>query len=262
MKNGSLSGPLCTAIMVLSGWLFYACAAEQASLNEADIKARFESGKRYLEKKKYLRAQEEFNYVILSGAHTELADDAQFYLGEAYFLNKEYLLASAEYDRLVRQLPFSPYVEGARYRICESYLAESPGYYHDQTYTHKALDKLQEFLDDYPNSEYRSEASAVIGDLRNKLAFKLYQTAILYIKLEEYPAAILALEELVEKYYDTDYIDRAHVAVIRCHSLGQDLEAARDYYDRVEERLVTAELSAEALEWITAAEAAAARRKS
>ena len=64
------------------------------------------------------------------------------------------MLAVAEYDRLTRRMPFSQYVESARYRICQSYVTLSPKYFRDQTYSEKALEKLQEFIDDYPNSKH------------------------------------------------------------------------------------------------------------
>ena len=88
--------------------------------NEAwDVDTQFEKAKGYLDKKKYLRAQEEFNNLVIRGTHTELGDDSQFYLAESYFLNKEYLLAIAEYDRLIRRMGFSPYVEKSRWRVCQ-----------------------------------------------------------------------------------------------------------------------------------------------
>ena len=84
-----------------------------------DIDLQYEKAMKLLDKKKYLRAQEEFNNLVIRGTHTDLGDDSQFYLAESYFLNKEYLLAIAEYDRLIRRMGFSPYVEKARWRVCE-----------------------------------------------------------------------------------------------------------------------------------------------
>ena len=74
---------------------------------DEDLQVQFDRAMNYLEKKRYLRAQEEFNSVAIRGLHTDLGDDAQFYLGESYFLNKEYILAIPEYDRLIRRMGFS-----------------------------------------------------------------------------------------------------------------------------------------------------------
>lgn len=223
--------------------------ADKVDLEE-EIRRRFDKGMVYLGKERYLRAQEEFNYVVISGSHTDLGDDAQFYLAESYFLNQEYVQAISEYDRLIRTMPFTPFMETARYRICTCYVKESLPYYHDQTYTEKAVEKLQEFLDDYPQTEHRDESNELIDELREKRAKKLYETALLYIKLEEFSSAIFALEEIVEKYYDTSLIGPAHVGIIRCHSLKKDQTAAEEYFANVAPRLQSLDLDEEAREWL------------
>lgn len=197
----------------------------------AEIDLQYEKAKKYLDKKKYLRAQEEFNNLVIRGTHTDLGDDSQFYLAESYFLNKEYILAIAEYDRLIRRMGFSPYVEKARWRVCESYVNESPKYFKDQTNTQKALSKLQEFMDDYPDSEYKIEANEQIFELRNKLAYKEYETGILYIKMEEYESAIISFESLIDNYYDTEVLEKGHVGIIRCYTLMDQKEKAENYYN-------------------------------
>jgi outer membrane protein assembly factor BamD len=211
--------------------LFFACS-NNSDVKDIDYEQLYQKGLQALKKKRYLKAQENFNSVVLGASHTELGDDAQFYLAESYFLNKEYLLAIAEYEKLVRRMQFSPYVEKARYRICEAYVAKSPEYYHDQTYTRKSLEKLQEFLDDYPQSEHREEAQKTIIKLRNKLARKLYETGILYIKLEEYKSAKMAFSQVVEKYYDSDYFELAHFKIILCEIKLGELEEARDHFQQ------------------------------
>ena len=127
-------------------------------------------------------------------------------------------------------MQFSPYIEKARYRICESYLVLSPKYYNDQTYSEKALEKLQEFIDDYPESDERQKAEIDIKILRNKLSEKAYQSGVLYMKMEEYKAALLAFKQVIELYYDTDFIELAHLKTIACHIERNDMELAKDYY--------------------------------
>jgi len=116
-----------TSILLYTGLLISGCASNK-TIAEIDYNAEFENGKAALNNKKYIRAQEKFNTVVVGASHTELGDDALFYLGESYYYAKDYLLAVAEYDRLTRRMPFSPYVESARYRICQSYVTISPKY--------------------------------------------------------------------------------------------------------------------------------------
>ena len=139
-------------------------------------------------------------------------------------------MAISQYDRLRRKMPFSPFIEKVRYRICEAYLTLSPKYFNDQTYSEKALEKLQEFIDDYPNSDEREKAEADIKKLRDKLSQKAYESGVLYMKMEEYKAALLAFKQVVELYYDTDFIELAHLKTIACYIETNDFETASDYY--------------------------------
>ena len=208
--------------------IFYGCSSNKF-IRDIDYEAEFEKGKLALSNKKYVRAQDHFNTVVIGASHTELGDDALFYLGETYYYMGDKLLAIAEYDRLIRRMSFSPYVEKARYRICESYVILSPKYFRDQTYSEKAIEKLQEFIDDYPNSDKREEAQSNIKILRNKLSRKVYD--ILYIKMEEYKSALIAFKQVVDLYYDSEYNELAHMKTIACYIYRNEFEEALQYYD-------------------------------
>ena len=216
-------------LFIVSTAIFISCSTT-STRSDIDYDIEFESGKIALGKKKYIKAQDHFNTVVIGASHTELGDDALFYLGESFFFSKEYLMAIAEYDRLLRKMPFSPFIEKARYRICEAYLNLSPKYFNDQTYSEKALEKLQEFIDDYPNSDERQKAELDIKQLRNKLSEKSYRSGVLYMKMEEYKAALLAFKQVIELYYDTDFIELAHLKTIACYIEKNEFETASNYY--------------------------------
>jgi len=239
-------------ILMVIGALFIIDCAGNKPIDTMSLEKRFERGQEYLKKNKYHQAQQEFQIIVLSGSHTDLGDDAQFYLAESFFKNKEYLIAISEYERLTRKMKFSPYVEKARWRICEAYVAESPKYYHDQTNTDKALQKLQEFIDEYPNSEFRDEVNNTIKNLRNKLAEKILKSAILYTKLHAYDSAIIAYNDLLSKYYDTEHSNAAHVGIIHANILMKNFDEARTYFTENESKIVEPELKKKAREYIAA----------
>ncbi len=183
--------------------------------SEITLKDKITSGLDNLERERYIQAQADFKYVLIRGTGTDLGDDAQYYLGEAFFRNEEYLLAIAEYEKLTRRMGFSPFVEDARFKICEAYRIESPKYYHDQQYTEKALDRYQEFLDDYPNSKFNDEVLSSITILREKLGKKVYETGVLYIKMEEYESAKISFQTVIDQYYDTKIVFLAQQGMIK-----------------------------------------------
>lgn len=235
-------------IILFTALIVSSCSSTKPGAEE--IQSQFDRAKQFLEKKRYLRAQEEFNNVAIRSLHTELGDDAQFYLAESYFLNEEYVLAIAEYDRLIRRMGFSEFVQKARWRVCQCYVEQSPKYFHEQSSTERALSKLQEFLDDYPNSEFNEEALNTISEMRNKLATKLYESGRLYIKMQEYESAIITYKDLLTKFYDTEIVDDARLQIIKCHTLTGDIEKAVDYLATNRNQFSNDELLAEAEELI------------
>ena len=50
------------------------------------------------------------------------------------------------------------------------------------------------------------------------------------MKMEEYKAALLAFNQVIELYYDTDFIELAHLKTIACHIKKNDFEVAENYY--------------------------------
>tara|TARA_B100000029_G_scaffold515208_1_gene621119 strand:- start:13809 stop:14573 length:765 start_codon:yes stop_codon:yes gene_type:complete len=207
------------------------CAKDDIDLSRDDINERYNKGLELLKKRKYYRSQEHFQYVLLRGRHTDIGDDAQFHLAEAYYFNEEYDIAISEFDKLIRQMSFSPHVRLSRYRICQSYEKSSPKFYFDQDATQRAIQKYQEFIEDFPDSKYRNEATNTIQELRNKLSQKMFESAVLYVKMEEYDAAISYLKDLLELYFDTDYADQARLMMVETFITANKFKEAESFFE-------------------------------
>lgn len=217
---------------------------------ELTLKDIFNQAMNNLENNKYLQAQSDFKSVLIRGTGTDLGDDAQYFLGESYFRNKEYLLAIAEYEKLTRKMGYSPFVEDARFKICEAYRIESPKYYHDQEYTLKALERYQEFLDDYPNSILLDEVLGSINILRDKLAKKAFETGILYMKMEEYESAKLSFQIVIDKFYDTSYFAPSKKEMVLALAKNKEVDVATIFLESNKALLIEKNLYNEAQEEI------------
>ena len=51
--------------------------------------------------------------------------------------------------------------------------------------------------------------------LRKKLAKKLYETGVLYMKMDEFEPARMSFNRVLDDYYDTDVVQEAHIGVIK-----------------------------------------------
>ncbi len=202
--------------LILPAILFvWGCSSskEVANLSAED---RFEIGKEKFDKKKYLDAVEDFKYILIQYPGSAVADDAQFYLAESYYNKGEYLLAASEYENLIRGYPSSEYVPMSRYKLGLCYYNLSPKSQLDQTYTYKAIDALQGFIEYHPTSELVQDAEQKIHELINKLAKRDYETAVFYMRREFYRAATIYFDAIIERYPDSDYLEKAYAGKIEC----------------------------------------------
>ena len=115
--------------------------------------------------------------------------------------------------------------------LCKCYFNISLEYNKDQSDTYIAIEKLQYFIEKKSMNEYSSDIEEMILDLRTKLAKKDFYTAKLYVKIEELDAALIYFDNIVNEYYDTEFVDDAltNIAIIYCL---EDIEKANDYVSK------------------------------
>ena len=217
------------SILVLFTFFIFGCGMSNPFDDNIPYKTRFDDGLSFFEEEKYVKASQQFNIIVERASHTDLGDDALFFLAESYFLNQDYDLALVEFEKLVSRMGFSPYIEKSRWRICETLMLLSPNFYHDQDSSKKAISQIQEFLDDFPNSEYSKDADKLIKELRTRLAEKNMETGKLYVKLKAYDSAIVSYNIVVNEFYDTIFFDDANMAIIRCLSLQNKSDEAEQF---------------------------------
>jgi|TARA_A100001011_G_scaffold258239_1_gene266527 outer membrane protein assembly factor BamD len=229
------------------------CGATNIFDDNIPYKQRFDEGLEFFEKEKYNQSAQQFNIIVQRASHTDLGDDSLFFLAESYFLNKDYNLALIEFEKLVSRMGFSPYIEKSRWRICETLTFLSPNYFHDQDSSVKAISQIQDFIDDYPNSQYLNEADILLVTLRNRLAKKHMETGKLYIKLKAYDSAKQSYENVVNDYYDTKFYYDANLEIIRCLIFLGEKDEAKVFLKNFvtkEDSMISSEFNKEALDII------------
>ncbi len=175
-------------------------------LSEMDASQLFALGKQKYDKKKYVSAVDYLQTVVFNYPGNAVVDTAQYYLALSYFGNKEYELAAVEFNRLAVNYPSSPYFENAVFMRAASYFEATPHHYGlDQTDLERAIDLLNDFLIDFPESDLVPDAKRYLAEGRNRLAHKTYQAAIVYERLGAPKAARIYFQKVIDDYTDTDY---------------------------------------------------------
>jgi outer membrane protein assembly factor BamD len=181
---------------------------------------------------KHIRAIEHFRTALDFGRTSELADDAQLYLARSYAGSRQYLLAGNEFTRFIEFYRTDPRVEQAAYERIQAYAELSPRYELDQTDTNQAIAYIQAYLRQYPQSPNVEAASALMAEMREKLALKLFEGGRLYERRELFEAAVMTFREVLASYPTSEVADDALVAAVR----AQVLFAQNSVPDRQAER--------------------------
>jgi len=225
--------------------LFIGCSKQV--LAPLDAEDEFERAMSFFNNKKYGQAIKGFERVIFYHAASEYVDDAQYWLGRSYFINKEYAQAIIEFDYLVKNFSSSSFLEDAYLFRAKSYLYNAPGYDKDQTETREAIGYLDEFLTRFPNSKNTDEAKQLILTARSRMAKKELESGKLYVKMQEYEAAIIYFRYIIENFPETIAISEAKYCLAGIYekkglkenalALYKDLLEDNGWKDKAEKRI-------------------------
>ena len=225
-------------ILFLFAVFLVGCGKKNVQIEE-DLSPRFDKAMGYFDREKYSRARDEFDYIIMTDPGSKIANESQYYMAEALFQMEEYSQASISFDRYVRFSPDYTKIEKSRYRICECAILSSNAYQREQSQTHRALEQLQMFIEDFPKSDFVIDAENEILKLRVKLAQKDFEVGRMYLKLEEYESALIYFRSVLNNYYDTTFADDARIGIIFSHILNENRQGAKNYFKAEEDRFLS-----------------------
>jgi len=127
------------------------------------------------------------------------------FFAESYLQTKSYYLAAYQFENFIKSYPKSDRIQEASFKAAKSYYNLSPIYSLDQEDTYTAIEKLQVFLNLYPNSEFAEEANQMISELQEKLEQKEFEIAKQYNTIRDHKAAIKANENFIAGFPGTKF---------------------------------------------------------
>ena len=192
------------------GWILMAlilsgCSKYQKLAKSGDNEAKYAAALDLYQKKDYDRALQLFQQLLNFYQGTEQGQKMQFYYAYCYYYQHDYTLASYYFKRFATTFPRSAEAEEALFMSAYSYFLDSPRSSLDQTSTYTAINELTLFKDKYPRSERVERCDELIGQLRDKLQKKDLDIADLYLRMEDYEAAITSYNNLLKDYPDTEH---------------------------------------------------------
>ena len=185
------------------------CSEYQKALKSEDPAVKLEMATKMYEAKKYNKAIRVFEQIASVYRGKPESENLYFMFSQSYFNTKQYYLAGYQFESFVSSFPKSDKAQEASFLGAKSYSMLSPVYSLDQTDTTKAIEKLQAFIDTYPNSIYLAEANVIMKNLNEKLERKVFENAKGYNTISDYKAALVALDNFIADFPGTPFKEEA-----------------------------------------------------
>lgn len=226
--------------------VFSACKSEFEKIRTSgDPALVLQKANAYYEEEEYQKAQTLYELVMASYRGKAEAEDIYFNYAYTYYYLRQYLLAAYYFKNFATTYGGSSKRQDAEFMAAYSNYQMSPSFRLDQTYTLKAIEEFQAFINAYPNNPRVEECNNLIDEMRAKLERKAYEEGALYFDIRQYQSAVQSFENLLKDFPETDRADQVRYMIIK----SSFLMAENSFVDKQKERYQeTASLAEEFLE--------------
>lgn len=189
-------------LILLTLSLFSSCSEYQKALRSEDSALKYKMADSLFQLEKYSKANRLFAQIAPQYRGKPQGQRLRYMYAKSFYEMEDYHLAGYQFEQFENSYPQSEKIEEAAFLGAKSYYFLSPVYSIEQKETKQALEKLQLFINKYPDSEYLSQANELIKELDYKLEKKAYEIAkqynkIAYFESSDYEAAIKAFDNFL-----------------------------------------------------------------
>lgn len=179
--------------------------------NEMKLKEAYS----YFDQAEFYKAQLLFEQVMPFYRGTPQIDSVYFKYAYTHYNLKNYILSAYYFKTYASTFSNGQFLEEAMYMTAFSNYEMSPSYKLDQTYTLKAIEGFQLFVNRYPTSDKVAACNALIDEMRDKMEKKAVASAELYYKLSNYQSADHAYRNLLKEYPDSRDAEKIRYRIVQ-----------------------------------------------
>jgi len=192
---------------------FSSCSEYQKALKSESVAEKFKLGTALYDQGKFSKANRLFIQIVPKYRGKPQSEKLMFMYSNTFYEMTDYYTANYQFERFVSAYPQSEKVAEASFLAAKSYYQLSPRYSKEQKETIEALTKLQGFINQYGESPYAEEASALVKELDFKLEKKAFEIAKQYNTIggftRDYQAAIAAFDNFLINYPGSTFKEQA-----------------------------------------------------
>ena len=218
--------------------LMTSCGPYQKALKSDDVKIKYDLAQEYYADEDYRRARGLFEQLKPIYRGKPQSERINFFYANCLLNTRSYISAAYEFESFTKSFPNSDKLEEAFFMIGYAYAKISPVYSLDQKDTQEALDKLQEYINRYSESERLLEVNKLVKELLLKLERKSFENAKQYHTIRDYKSAITAIDNFIGDFPGTPYREEAMFLKF----ISSSTLAINSVFSKKEERLETASI--------------------
>ncbi|MEO1052109.1 MAG: outer membrane protein assembly factor BamD, partial [Bacteroidota bacterium] len=232
-------------IISLSILIFFgaaSCSNFRKVEKSPDWRVKYEAALQYYEEEDYYRALVLFEQILPIIRGLPEGEKVSFYKAYCHFYRGEFLLSSHSFKIFHETYTRSQFAEEAQFMYAYSLYLDSPVYNLDQSSSYEAIGAIQTFINRYPSSKFREQASEIINEMQVKLEKKGYENAKQYLKIGYFKSAIVAFDAFKKDFPDSNYNEeiaflkiKAEYSLAQQSVFGKQLERFRQTRDHYEE---------------------------
>ena len=212
------------------------CGPYQKALKSDDIKLKYDLAEAYYDEGDYRRAKGLFEQLKPLYRGKPQSERITYFYANCLLNTRSYITAAFEFESFTKAFPRSDKLEEAYYLIAYAYAEISPIFSLDQKDTEEALNKLQDYINRYPDSERLAEVNSIVEELLRKLERKSFENAKQFYTIRDYKAAIKAIDNFIGDFPGTPFREEAMFLQFRAASIL----AINSVFSKKNERLDTA----------------------
>lgn len=234
-----------TSALIAILWTFQGCDGYNKVLKSTDADYKMERAIQYFNEGDFYKSQMLLEELLNIFRGTEKGREVYYYYAKSHFGMEDYILGAYHLKNFATTFPNDVRAEETAYLSAFCYYKDSPSHSLDQASTYKAMEELQLFIDQHPRSTFTAECNKMMDDLQGKLEDKSFNVARLYLKTGNYKSAIIAFDNTLNEFPDTEYREEILYLQLQSHYLlamnsveskqKQRLKEALSAYKRFEE---------------------------
>ncbi|MBK8625878.1 MAG: outer membrane protein assembly factor BamD [Saprospiraceae bacterium] len=220
--------------ILLSGIIFLtSCKSEFEALRTSNQPEKvYKAANKYYDQKEYDRAIALYDIVIQYYRGRQEAEDLFYKYAYAHYYQGDFILASTYFKNYSGTFSNSINKQEAEYMASYSNYKLSPNYKLDQSYTVKAIEGFEQFINLYPNTERAELANGLIDEMRRKLEIKSFAQGELYYKIGQYQAAVTSFQNTLKDFPESKKLEEIRFLILK----SSFILASNSIYEKQVER--------------------------